>query len=126
MYVDGAAWHAAGTYEFLHGLQLILNTALSNAEVIFLGTAYWFIPPCSFWEGFLKTKAGIAAIGAVHLIPTIGPAGEGLEPGAGMAQGTICHVSYNALALMETDWFYGLSDWDFEANLEGTDYCAGY
>jgi hypothetical protein len=126
LYVDGAAWHAAGTYEFVHHLQLLLNYVLSNGDVIAMGTAYWFIPPCSYWEGFLKTKAGIVAIDADHMIPGIGPASEFLKPGAGMIQGTACHAAYNALALMETNWFYGLSDWDFEANLEGTDYCAGY
>ncbi|MBI5001799.1 hypothetical protein HZC31_00270 [Candidatus Woesearchaeota archaeon] len=126
LYVDGAAWMAAGSADFIHFLQLTLNTALSNAGVIILGTAYWFIPPCSFWEVFLKTKAGIAEIDAMHMIPFIGPIAAEVVPGQGMVAGTACHGSYNILALVETNWFYGVSDWDFEANLEGTDYCAGY
>ncbi len=126
LYVDGAAWNAVGSPDVVHFFQLTLNTALANAELIAAGTLYWFLPPCSFWEDLLFIKGGIAAIDALHLIPTTGPASSEGAPGAGMAQGTICHASYNILALMETNWFYGVTDWDFTAPLEGTDYCVGY
>ena len=126
LYVEGAAWMAAGSVDFIHFLQLALNSALSNADVIIAGTLYWFTPPCTEWEVLLLTKVGIAEINALHLVPGTGLPFSETIPGEGMIHGTACHVSYNILALMETNWFYGVSDWDYEANLEGTDYCAGY
>jgi hypothetical protein len=39
---------------------------------------------------------------------------------------TACHTYAGTLELIETDWFTGGLDFDFQANLEGTDYCVGY
>jgi hypothetical protein len=52
-----------------------------------------------------------------------------LTPNAGMffmIPMTACHVYAGGLEAVETDWFTGGLDFDFQANLEGTDYCVGY
>jgi hypothetical protein len=120
LYVDGAAWRAAGWGKFMQWLQLVLNTALSNADVIVAGIVYWLTPPCGYpgWEGELKTKVLIAAIAFGHeFYPSI-------YPGMGMSTG--CQIVASGLNIMETEWVFSGKAWDFKQELEGTDYCVEY
>jgi hypothetical protein len=122
LYFDGAVWLAAGGAPVLHGLQMVLNTALANAEVLALGIIYTLT--CGVWEVSLLFKVGIAVMNICYMAtPYLCPVPEG---GYGMFADTACHVYAGGLELVETDWLMGGFDWDFQANLEGTDYCVGY
>ncbi len=123
LYVEGATWMAAGTPQFIHRIQLLLNTIISNADVFALGIYYWF-SPCFAWERGTNSPQGIIAQEACYaLSPYVCTA---IQYSLGMIGDTGCHTYAGGLALVETDYLTGGLDWDFQANLEGTDYCVGY
>jgi len=124
LYVNGAAWMAAGGGEgvceektndgshpfcLAHMGQLIWNTFVSNLDVWI--ASFGFTIGCSAY-----LQPGNAGVGY----------GKYITSPIDMLYSTGCHLGGNIIALSETDWFMGGLDWDFEANLEGTDYCAGY
>ncbi len=124
LYVDGAAWLALNRDWFFHFVELTLNTALANLDVFALTTTYYVT--CKNYDAIVRnTPEFYAEFYAIN--PYVPGAGFG-----GMLQNTACHAMSVTLSLAETRFFTEgfsstqLSDWDFEANLEGTDYCAGY
>jgi hypothetical protein len=121
IYYDSAVWLAAGGAPILHNIQLVLNTAINNAEVLGAGVGYFFA--CKIWESGLLSKTGIAAMQTCYSISPFWPC---YSTGYGMIGDTACHTYAGTLELIETDWFTGGLDFDFQANLEGTDYCVGY
>ncbi len=109
LYVDGAAWRAMGpNNEILHFFQTSINTFFANLDVFGLSISYTLIPLCKEWEN--------------------GKTGEtyATNPYTNMIADTACHVYAGVVQITETGWFTELLDWDFEAKLEGTDYCAVY
>ncbi|MEK6921707.1 MAG: hypothetical protein AABX82_07505, partial [Nanoarchaeota archaeon] len=110
LYVDGAVWLALDRDWFGHFVELMLNTFLSNLDILLLSIGYYLT--CG-WFDFQLRDYSYASI-AEYQTP------------AWMWAFTGCHVAGAGLTLAETNWFTDTVDWDFEANLEGTDYCAGY
>ncbi len=111
LYVDGAVWNAINWGGAVHWFQNILNAAISSADVL-AGSLFYF-PVCGVWE-----YTSVADFGEAYLVPIVGV--------KTMAAATGCHAWASALSLAEHGWFTEFIDWDFQANLEGTDYCAGY
>ncbi len=111
LYVDGAAWRAAG-WKDIHFVQVILNTAITNLDVFALSFGYYGF--CGWYDTNMRSSFSFAKMtyesGNLPL----------------MWAATSCHVYAGALTLTETNWFTSTTAFDFEANLEGTDYCTGY
>ena len=120
LYVDGAAWVAAGWGGFGHFVQLVLNTALSNLDIWVASAGYYvgcaaYIDvaaplPQAFFLKFPGIKEAVMPGGPVPVMWYL----------------TGCHTAGTLLTLTETNWFTSSFAWDFQANLEGTDYCVGY
>ncbi len=115
LYVDGAVWLAINRDDVGHFFELLLNTFLANLDIWFASWAYYKV--CGQFDKDVKQE------------PTYYETSYTGMPPLNLVQMSIntgCHAWEGALALTELNWFTGSLDFDFEANLEGTDYCAGY
>lgn len=116
LYVDGAAWNAVKTNWFFDFARLTVNTFLSNLDILAASIVYYVSPCGIFFDTVLRSTP--TAYSELYLVPT-----SGLVE---MWAYTGCHVGAGALTLSEVGWFTEGMDFNYEANLEGTDYCAGY
>jgi hypothetical protein len=119
LYVDSAAWLAANSpNRGEHFVQNILSTAFANLD-IFAGTAayYW---RCSVYDIVTRNAPGVYAVDYL-LSPYLPGGGLG-----SMVGNTFCQAGATTLTLTERGWFTENMDFNFKAELEGTDYCAAY
>jgi hypothetical protein len=158
LYVDGAAWQAAGWIDFFHFVQLNLNSALANLDWWAYSISYFAI--CSPTDLADKTntannaanKATTAAEEAKKAADKAKEATEQAKEAADTAAknaneaankakdaadkaqnsldiyNALCHTIGSGVSLVEVGFLDEgkIFDFDFQANLEGTDYCVGY
>ncbi len=132
LYVDGAAWLAGAAHTYFgHLLQLVLNTFVSNLDWGVYSSIYY--STCSgyilFQTPHAWTPLSIPKFDFYSLTPYRGTNIIQADMGLPTSQAyfAYCHALGSTITLVETDFlFKEMFNFDFKANLEGTDYCVGY
>lgn len=128
LYVDGAVWLAVDRNDVAHFFELLGNTFIANLDIWFASWGYYQV--CGDFDKNVKGNPAYYGWETASSDPwqVISSTYYSTAPDdlVQMSINSGCHAWEAALALTELNWFTGSLDFDFEANLEGTDYCAGY